>query len=327
VKVSDLGELGLIDRITAGLGPAAAGESSGDDAAVVRSPGDPLLFTTDVMVEGVDFDRAYCSGGDVGWKAIAINASDIAAMGGAPSHAVVGLSLPSDTQVDFVDDMVAGVSAAAQRWSLAVAGGDISSANEIAVAVAMLGAPVAERPVFRSGAQPGDAICVTGTLGAAAGGLAALRRGFDVEEPGLGVLAERHLRPVARVAEGARLAGVPVSAMIDVSDGLAVDLWHLMDASKSGCEVDPSSIPVDPALVAAAGTLGLDPHRTAMLGGEDFELLFTVDASHLEAARAVLNDMGTDVTVIGSVTSTNRLVGDVSLDELKEAGWDHLRTR
>jgi len=325
VKVSDLGELGLIERITAGLGPAVAG--SGDDAAVVQSPGDSLLFTTDVMVESVDFDRAYSSGADVGWKAIAINASDIAAMGGAPSHAVVGLSLPSDTRVDFVDDMVAGMSAAARRWSLTVAGGDISRAGEMAVAVAMIGVPVAERPVYRSGARPGDAIGVTGSLGGAAGGLAVLRQGLDVTEPGLEELARRHLRPVARVAEAALLAGVPVSAMIDVSDGLAIDLWHLMDASKTGCEVDPLSIPVDPALAATAGTLGLDPLRTAMLGGEDFELLFTLDPGQVGAVRALLADVGTDVTVIGAVTSTERLIGDVALEELKEAGWDHLRTR
>lgn len=324
MKVSDLGELGLIERITAGLGPVVAG--SGDDAAVVQSPGDSLLFTMDVMVESVDFDRAYSSGADVGWKAIALNASDIAAMGGAPSHAVVGLSLPSDTRVDLVDDMVAGISAAAQRWSLAVAGGDISSAGEIAVAVALIGVPVADRPVYRSGARPGDAICVTGSLGGAAGGLAVLRQGLDVTEPGLQELARRHLRPVARVAEAALLAGVPVSAMIDVSDGLAIDLWHLMDASKTGCEVDPSSIPIDPAL-AAAGTLGLDPLRTAMLGGEDFELLFTLDPGQAGAVRALLADVGTDVTVIGAVTSTERLIGDVALEELKEAGWDHLRTR
>ncbi|MGH2729006.1 MAG: thiamine-phosphate kinase [Actinomycetota bacterium] len=325
MKVSDLGELGLIERITAGLGPVVAG--SGDDAAVVQSPGDSLLFTTDVMVESVDFDRAYCSGADVGWKAIAINASDIAAMGGEPSHAVVGLSLPSDTRVDFVDDMVVGMAAAARRWSLTVAGGDISSAREIAVAVAMIGAPVTERPVYRSGAHPGDAICVTGSLGGAAGGLAVLRKGLDVTEPGLEELARRHLRPVARVAEAARLAGVPVSAMIDVSDGLAIDLWHLMDASQTGCEVDPSSIPVDPALAAAAGTLGLDPLRTAMLGGEDFELLFTLEDGQVGAVRALLADVGTDVTVIGAVTSAERLIGDVELEELKEAGWDHLRTR
>jgi thiamine-monophosphate kinase len=190
----------------------------------------------------------------------------------------------------------------------------------------MLGTPVSNA-VYRSGARPGDRICVTGSLGGAAGGLAALRRGLDVKEPRVEELARRHLRPIARVAEAARLARLPVSAMIDVSDGLAVDLWHVMDASNTGCEVDPSSIPVDPALVAAAPELDLEPLRTAMLGGEDFELLFTLEPARVDDARAMLGDMGTDVTEIGSVTSTERVVGDVTLEELKEAGWDHLRTR
>jgi thiamine-monophosphate kinase len=328
-----LGESALIERIAARIGPAPRGETwSGDDAAVLPFSGRTILYTTDVMVEGVDFDRAYCSGTDVGFKSVAINASDIAAMGGAPRHAVAALSLPPETSVSFVDAMVDGVVEASKRWSIGVAGGDISRAHEVSMAMAMIGAPFGDAVVHRSGAKAGDALCVTGHLGGAGGGLKALSRGIDVTgSAALAGLAARHLRPSARVVEAKRLCELHPTAMIDVSDGLAVDLWHLMDASGTGCDVDPAAVPVDPRLAELADLLSddtIDPLDLALLGGEDFELLFRIDPDKVGRAQTALAELGCAVTRLGSVTEnvSERRIGDHDLEELKEAGWDHLRT-
>lgn len=328
-----MGEAALIERIVARIGPAPQGETwAGDDAAVVSLSSSTILYTTDAMVEGVDFDRAYSSGTDVGFKSVAINASDIAAMGGTPRHAVVALSMPLETSVSFVDAIVDGMVEASKRWSIGVVGGDISRAQEVSMAVSMIGTPFGDAVVYRSGAKPGDALCVTGQLGGAGGGLKALGSGIDVTgSAALAALAARHLRPSARVAEAKLLCELSPTAMIDVSDGLAVDLWHLMDASGTGCDVDPAAIPVDPALTELADVLSddeIDPLNLALFGGEDFELLFTIDADRVEPAQTALTELGCAVTYLGSVTEnvSERRVGDHDLEELKEAGWDHLRT-
>jgi thiamine-monophosphate kinase len=341
-KVTDLGEDALIARIASRIGPASGDEMwSGDDAAVVGSPGSRLLYTTDLMVEGVDFDVAYASGHDVGWKAMAVNVSDIAAMGGRPTHAVATLGLRLDVLVAFVDAVVDGMLEAADRWGAALVGGDISRASEISVGIAMAGA-AGDRVVTRGGARPGDAICVTGTLGGAAGGLIALRRGMAGPGPteghafsatlreAFGRLAERHLRPVARLDEGRALAAGAATAMIDLSDGLAPDLYRLLEASGVGGTIAPDAVPVDPDVHTLAGAITddtLDPTRLALIGGEDFELLFTVPPDRLDDTRAAVTEMGTEVSVLGEVTEGARLMGDRDLSEWKEAGWDHLRTR
>ncbi|MDQ3916325.1 MAG: thiamine-phosphate kinase [Actinomycetota bacterium] len=311
-----MGEAGLIALVTAFLPPPPPGELwSGDDAAVVTVGGERVLMTTDTMVEGADFDLAYCEGFDVGWKAVAINVSDVAAMGGRPTHAVATLALPPSTPVAVVEGIGRGLGAAAAEWGVAVVGGDVSSAPAIVVGLTVVGSAV--EPVRRSGAQPGDLICVTGSVGGAWGGLELLRRGLGDRSPRL---VERHLRPRARLQEGRRLAELGVTAMIDVSDGLAVDLTRLMKASGTGCRVDPAFVPVDPELGVLVG-LGVcradDLVRSAILGGEDFELIAT-------------SSQGGDVpvTVIGEVTGDRALrFGDDDLEELGRQGWDHLRDR
>ncbi|CAN5731634.1 thiamine-phosphate kinase [soil metagenome] len=331
-RVSELGEDALIGRIAARIGGAPAGETwAGDDCATFRLAGATLLFTTDMVVQGVDFDPAWSSPWDVGWKALAANASDVAAMGGRPRYAVAALSMPPDTTVATVDGIVDGLAAAARRWGISVVGGDISRAHETVVSVAMLGlAGHGGAPVLRSTARVGDAICVTGALGGAAGGLVALRNGLLASDRDLARerLAERQLRPQARLEEGAALARIGVTSMMDLSDGLAVDLSRMMEASATGCDIDPARIPIDADLRSLSDwDPDFDALGAALTGGEDFELLFTIEPSSVERARAELGSMGTAVTRIGVVSEGPRRIGGVDLETCKEGAWDHLLAR
>lgn len=317
--VSELGEAGLIALVTSHLPRPPAGELwSGDDTAAISARPGATLFTTDTMVEGEDFDLAYCSGFDLGWKAVAVNVSDVAAMGGRPAHAVATLALPPSTPVALADGIGRGLAAAARRWDVAVVGGDVSAAPLVTLGVALLGEPAEWGPVRRDGARPGDALCVTGSVGGSWGGLELLRLGLGDRSP---ALVRRHLRPEARLDEGRALAGSGATAMIDLSDGFAVDLVRLMRASGTGCRVDPGAIPVDPALgvLVDLGIVREDQLlRGAILGGEDFELLAAV--SHGAAAPG---------TVVGEVTPGPSLeIGGRDLEELgRSEGWDHLRGR
>jgi thiamine-monophosphate kinase len=325
-KVSDIGEEGLLARIRDRIGPAGTGEIwSGDDAAVVNVRRERMLFATDLMVESVDFELSYSTGADIGWKAIAINVSDLAAMGGFPLHAVASVSLRPETEVAFFDSLLEGLLDAGAEWRVSLVGGDISSATEIMVSVAMVGTSD-DDPVLRSGARVGDAICVTGTLGASAGGLFALRNELRGGHHAIDGMIRRHLRPRARVLEGLRIARLGATSMIDVSDGLALDLKRLMTASGTGCRVEPATVPIEPALgemlLLVAGSP--EPLDLALRGGEDYELLFTIDGERYPEAKMLLGELGTQVTAIGEVTDGSITLGDQTL-EGGRLGWDHLR--
>ena len=286
---------------------------TGDDAALVSLASTAALVTTDIMVENEDFDLRYFTGFDLGWKTVAINVSDVAAMGGTPSHAVATLSLPPSTKVDLVAEIARGLADAAARWGVALVGGDLSAAPLVTLGITLIGAP-GPRVVRRSGARPGDRICMTGSIGGSWGGLTLLRAGRGDEAPGL---VERHLRPTARVEEGRRLAEAGATAMVDISDGFAIDLTRLMRASGTGCVVDPEAVPVDLGLAMLGEP---DVFRSAILGGEDFELLATLPPG-VAAPEGV--------TIVGEVTRERALrLGDADLERLgRERGWDHLRDR
>jgi thiamine-monophosphate kinase len=281
-----------------------------------------LLLTTDMMVEGIDFDLAYARGDDVGWKSMAINLSDVASMGGRPTHAVAAVGLPPETPVSFVDDLVEGMLDAGDSFGVALVGGDVSAASEIGITVSMVGTAL-EAPLVRSGARAGDEICVTGTLGGAAAGLIALRRG-TLDGAAINRLARRQLRPTPRVAEAALLAALAPTAMIDISDGLAIDLGHVVDASGVGCEVDLDALPVDPDIAAIDD---IDSLEAAVLGGEDFELLFTIDPTRADEAHTALRELSTPVSRIGTVTESGARLGGRSLERWRSRGWQHLRSR
>ena len=308
--VSDIGEQGLIGLLSSRLiEPPPGSIWSGDDAAVVDVPLGRAVVTTDLIVEDIDFRLDTFGPADIGWKAVAINVSDIAAMGATPLYALATVAIHGDTPVELFEGIADGLFEAAEAFGVYVIGGDISEAGELSVGVTLIGMP-GERSVTRGGARPGDAICVTGELGGAAGGLVALDRQIDTPE-----LIERQRRPRPRVEDGRYAANSGATSMIDLSDGLAMDLGHIVTASGVGCEVDIDAVPVDQNL----SLLDIDPLVLAIIGGEDFELLFTVPD-----ARAV---DGIDATQIGVVTDGAARIGDKPLNEWRDRAWDHLRGR
>lgn len=334
--VSELTEDELVARITARFPPAPPTAIwSGDDAAVVAADAE-LVVTVDMLVEGVDFDLTWATGEDVGYKVMAVNASDIAAMGATPRHAVATLALPPETDVELVDGIASGIALAAEAFGCAVVGGDISRASEISTAVTMTGALLGA-PVLRSGARPGDALCVTGSLGGAAAGLAALRRRqvghaavrAEIQQRsganGLAVLAARQLRPSPRLS-AAEILAAHATAMIDVSDGLALDLARLLKASGCGCRIAAGAIPIDPELVTAAERLSLDPVTTALTGGEDLELMVALPDDRVEDVQMALDESGTPLTRIGEATDGDMTIDGTPLARFVEHGWDHLRS-
>lgn len=307
---------------------------AGDDAAVLARPGGSLLVTTDMIIEGVDFELSYASGADVGFKALSAGVSDIAAMGGSATRTVVSVGIDPGAPLSLADALAEGMADACTTYGMAVAGGDLSAAAELSITCTVLGEAPATGAVLRSGAKPGDIVCVTGSLGASAAGLFVLGRGLV--DPALSVaterkeaferLAVRHLRPTARMRAGAALAGL-ATAMIDLSDGLAVDLGHLTEASRTGCWIDTEALPLDGDLEAVAATVSdgsFDPLHAAITGGEDYELLFTIPAAAVQQATELVGDVG--ITVIGEMTDPGeRNIGERTLESLREQGWEHLR--
>lgn len=334
--VADVGEQALLEMIAATLPGAPEGEMwAGDDAAVVGASKGNLLLCSDAMTEGVDFQTSYATGADVAWKALAVNASDIAAMGGRPRHALVNLLMPTSTTIAFFEDMLGGLVAAGEAMSIAVVGGDLGRAESISLSVAMTGW-ASGRTVLRSGAEVGDAICVTGVLGGSAAGLAILS---SPEKPvGLSGVVDgdetpyvvrRHLRPWPCIEEGERLAAAGATSMIDISDGLLLDLYRLMKASGKGCDIDPARVPIDvPAEQITVPTkVATSPLDLATRGGEDYELLLTLPPDRVGAAREALAETNCDLTEIGKVTDGEIRFGDEVLQTAEGLGWDHLQNR
>jgi len=329
MDVSEIGEFGLIERLTEALGAASDSRlvvGIGDDAAVWRT-GEAAytIATTDTMVAGVHFLPGRVAWRDVGWKTLAVNVSDIAAMGGMPTFALVTLCLPPETAAEDVDALYAGLRECAETYGVTIAGGDVVSAPVFSVTVALMGeAAVSEtgEPLLlrRDAARVGDAIAVTGPLGGSAGGLRALVERTAGEHPGL---VEAHMRPRARVDAGAAAVCAGVRCGIDISDGLVQDLRHICEASGVGAEVRVDDVPLFAGLEEA---FGADESRTmALTGGEDYELL-------LVAPEEVLRATGLSLHAIGRVVEdADRLVrvanaggGEIAIET---PGWDHLQRR
>lgn len=335
-ELSQIGEFGLIARL-ARFCPTASPRLQlgiGDDAAIVAvPPRRQLLVTTDILVERVDFDRRVWSFSTLGEKALAVNLSDVAAMGGRPSVFFVGLSLPPQATVREVDALYRGLGRAARRYGVALGGGDLSAAPVWSIAITLLGEIERGAALTRSGAKVGDWLCVTGTLGDSGAGLDLLRtphtaRGAAIR--GRRFLIDRHQRPTPRVACGQLLAGRRLaSAAIDLSDGLASDLRRVCEASGVGAEIDLRALPLSPALKAYAAAVGRDPLEYALTSGEDFELLFAVPPARLNRVLR-LSTPDLPITPIGRVLP--RRAGLRAIDiagrrrPLRERGYDHFRT-
>jgi thiamine-monophosphate kinase len=262
----------------------------GDDAAVlVPTPGRRLVVTTDVLVEGRHFTAALSQPADWGWKAVAVNCSDVAAMGGLPRWLVLALTVPEGTPVSRLDALYAGIHEACRAFAVDLVGGDTSRGPALSLAVTAIGE--AGRVVTRSGARPGDCLAVSGPLGAPAAGLALLRRDDPAAAELLAdfpALAAAHRRPCPELGAGPRLARAGATAMLDVSDGLAGDALHLAEASGTGLEVDEARVPLAPGVRQAAELLGLDPVALALGGGEDFVLAVALPPEVDPTAHALI---------------------------------------
>ena len=307
-RVRDISEFELIRRLRDSLPDAARTNEDvplgiGDDTALWRPlPGESVLITTDSLIDQVHFRLDWTTWEDVGWKSLAVNISDIAAMGGAPKLATVSLALTGNEIVDDLQAMYRGMGEIAVRESVVLAGGDIvRTPRDFGIHVTVLGQTTQGRALLRNGARPGDAIAVTGTLGAAAAGLALLdlpshdpRRTAASAPP----LIEAHTRPQPRVHAGQRALAHRASAAMDLSDGLFGDLPKILAASGVDATIDLDAIPVTAAIRALFPNTWLD---LATRGGEDYELLFTIPPDRFDDLRSTLDAIGQTLTRIGTI--------------------------
>jgi thiamine-monophosphate kinase len=279
----------------------------GDDAAVVGAPDGRLVLATDAAVAGVHADLSLVGLDDLGWKALTAAVSDVGAMGARPLHALVTLCAPPRTDLEA---LTAGLAEASARWTCPVVGGDLSTADQVVISVAVVGVlEGASPPVTRTGASPGDLLVVTGALGGSAAGLRLLRGGGGTEGGGEGALVRAHRRPEARLVEGVAARTAGATAMIDVSDGLSIDLHRMADASGVGFRLD--SVPVAPGAT----------RDEALSGGEDYELIVaTKDADALVAAFAA---RGLRPPLVLGRCVADRTDRRLEGGPLPRTGWEH----
>jgi len=333
MKLNELGEFGLIKRLVDKL-PEYGRDvivGPGDDVAVLRTSSDKyLLATIDSQVEGIHFLFEYTGARQLGEKAIAINVSDIASMGGQPRHALVSLALPDSCQLEVVEELYEGIYSASHAYGLDVIGGNISSSRSgLLVDVCLLGEVEPENLVLRSGAAPGDGIYVTGWLGSSAAGFELLCSKLrNCDERIWEELTSSHLTPKARLYEARSLVATgAVSAMIDISDGLISDLGHILEASGVGAVVYTDRLPIATAVREVASTLGKDALRWALSGGEDYELLLTGDRRVLDGIASDNGLGGTPLTLIGEILPQSAGLQLEGLNDVSilSRGWDHFK--
>ncbi len=319
VKLSSLGEFALLERIKQKLAHQDADVvvGPGDDAAAFRTDGNTLaLLTTDMLVENVHFSRKVLSLAQIGEKAISVNLSDIAAMGGTGRFAVVSLAVPAKISVEQVEELVDGMEKAAARYGLAIVGGDtVTSLSGLVINVSLTGEVEPERLLLRSGARPGDALIVTGHLGRA-----------EAHR-----LNGRYCSVQPRAEEARKISDKGcVHAMIDISDGLASDLKRICEASKTGADLELASLPISDDTRSLAQAARRDALELALTGGEDFELLFTISAGDEQGfMRSMKTSLDIPLTRIGTMTGAAGEVMLVSEDgtrkPLVQNGYEHFR--
>ena len=313
-KVSDCSERELYTRLIDILSGAEGGQGKGvhqgigDDAAVLEtSPHKRLISSCDIMLEGRHFDLNYTSPRDLGYKALAVNISDIAAMGGSPLWAMVSLALPAETPLLFWEEFYRGMNEIAELAGVTVVGGDTSSFPKVVVDVSILGEARPHQIVSRSAAVAGEWVLVTGMLGSSAAGLSLLQENVSPKEMASGSvepLIQAHLRPWPRFREAALLRNLPLGAMIDLSDGLAVGVEEICASSGVGARLNYSSLPFLPETMELAHKNGFSWDDWVIYGGEDYELLLTVPAAKVaHVVETLTKDSGTPLTVLGEIVS------------------------
>ena len=327
MKVSELGEFGLIDLLAEMVGGVQDEHlliGIGDDAAAWQGDASIQLATVDSFIQDVHFPSGIASWQELGWKAMAANLSDIAAMGGVPRYALASLALPEDTEVDDVTALYTGMLDLAQQYGVAIIGGDISRAPIVIITVTVLGSSQRKPLLTRSAAKPGELIAVTGYLGAAAAGLEMLKKKLQFDPQATACFKQAFLHPSPRIAEGQLLLEQGVKTAIDLSDGLISDLSQIGKASQVGARVEVDQVPVEPAVKVGFGERALE---MALAGGEDYELLFTAKA---EVIDKVKQSASCPITVIGEIVAGKGVtVVDRQGNPIKlgKAGWEHFVTR
>ncbi len=338
-ELDELGEFGLIDQLTQEF--PLRNESSlkgvGDDAAVINHEGYRTLVSVDMLVEGVHFDMTYTPLKHLGYKAAVSNFSDIYAMNGTPTQIVVGLGVSNRYSVEALDELYSGIRMACERYQVDLVGGDTTSSKTgLVISITVIGMAKDEDIVYRNGAKKNDLLCVSGDLGGAYMGLLVLERekaewianpNMQPKLDGLEYVLERQLKPEARkdIVKELKDLGIKPTSMIDISDGLASEILHLCKESGVGCQLFEEKIPLDPSTDRLAKEFNLVPSIAALSGGEDYELLFTIDQKDYEKIKEIY----TDVSVIGYMTDDKGIAELITPDNhvvpLKAQGWDHMR--
>ena len=337
-EISEIGEFGLIERLTRNIRIKNPGTITGvgDDAAVIDVKDQMMLLSTDLLIEGVHFDLTYVPLKHLGYKAAVVNFSDIAAMHGVPKQITVSVAISNRFSAEAMDELYSGILMACEKYDVDLVGGDTSSSlSGLFISVTVTGEAKKEEIVYRNGAGEGDLICVTGDLGGAYIGLLILEREKHVykadpnmqpELYGYEYVLSRQLKPEARTDIRKLLGDINVkpTAMIDISDGLASEILHICKRSSTGCRLFEEKIPIDEETRRLALEFKIIPSVCALNGGEDYELLFTVKQSDYEKIKDIAG-----ITVIGHITAMkegSRLVtGDGKLIPITAQGWDALR--
>ena len=333
--ISKLGEFGLIKHLTENFPVVQTSTkvSIGDDAAVIDSENQKMVISTDMLAEGVHFNLGYVPLKHLGYKAVVVNLSDIAAMNATPTQILVSVAVSNRFPVEALEEIYAGIALACNRYKVDLIGGDTTSSNAgLVISVTAIGLENEEKIVKRNGAKPNDLLVVTGDLGGAYLGLQILEREHSVylanpnmqpEMEGYDYILERQLKPEARTDIKKKLEELDIlpTSMIDVSDGLASEVLHLSDQSKVGFHLYEEKIPMDESTIHTSEEFNLNPAMAALNGGEDYELLFTIAPSDFDIKNHP------DFTIIGHATGDekgNFLVarGSNQLIPLTAQGWD-----
>lgn len=337
-ELGELGEFGLIDLLSKRfhIKNNSTIKAVGDDAAVMEYGNKQTLISTDLLVEGIHFDLSYCPLKHLGYKAAVVNFSDIAAMNGNPRQLLVGLAVSNRFSVEALEELYDGIKLACDKYNVDLVGGDTtSSTSGLFISMTITGDADKAETTYRNGAKEGDLLCVSGNLGAAYMGLLLLEREKQVykanpqmqpELDGYDYILQRQLKPEARVdiVKLLKENDIKPTSMIDISDGLASEILHICKQSETGCNLYEEKIPIDTETALLAEEFKIVPVVTALNGGEDYELLFTVPQSDYEKIKNL-----TDISVIGYITDKNSganlITPQGTAIPLKAQGWDALK--
>ena len=336
-NLAELGEFGLIKHLTQHieLYQPSTIKGVGDDAAVINNEDLQTVISTDILIEGVHFDLTYVPLRHLGYKSVIVNLSDVYAMNAHPKQILVSIALSNRFKLEAIEELYSGMLAACKKYKVDLVGGDTtSSLSGLVISITAIGGVKKEDITYRNGAKETNLLCVSGDLGGAYMGLQVLEREKSVfkENPklqpdleGKDYLLERQLKPEARkdIIETLHSLGIKPTAMIDVSDGLSSEILHLCSQSDVGVELYEEKIPIDSLTYDTAREFNLDPTLCSLSGGEDYELLFTVDINEYEKLK---NSM--DITIIGHITDKakgcNMISKSGTVHELKAQGWNAL---